>query len=304
MAPSLEYIGMINTETFKLTTPEATIFVQRLGNGPPLLLLHGFPQTHLMWRDVAPLLAKHFTVICADLRGYGHSSCPSSNADHTPYSKRTMANDMVLVMEQLGFPKFSVAGHDRGGRVAYRLALDHPERIERLAVLDIIPTAEVWDRADKRLATSFWPWSLLTQPAPFPEILIANAPDAVIDNALNEWGTPGTVFPTKVRNAYIEPFRNNAHVHAICEDYRASVKPDYDHDMHDLSNGHRIKCPVLALWSADSALDNWYKTDGGPLAIWQKWAYNVQGWPVSGGHFFPEEIPEETAIALTQFFSL
>jgi haloacetate dehalogenase len=205
-------------------------------------------------------------------------------------------------MEQLGFPEFSVAGHDRGGRVAYRIALDYPERIERLAVLDIIPGAEVWDRADKRFATSFWPWSLLSQPAPFPEILIACAPEAVIDNALNDWGTPGTVFPQRVRNAYIEALKNSAHIHAICEDYRASVTLDYKHDIDDLNNGHRIKCPVLALWSADSALDNWYKTDGGPLAIWRKWAYNVQGWAVSGGHFFPEEIPEETAIALTQFF--
>jgi haloacetate dehalogenase len=293
---------MNNAESFKLTTPEATIFLQRLGNGPPLLLLHGFPQTLLMWRDVAPLLAKHFTVICADLRGYGRSSCPSSDANHTPYSKRAMAKDMVLIMEQLGFPEFSVAGHDRGGRVAYRIALDYPERIERLAVLDIIPGAEVWDRADKRFATSFWPWSLLSQPAPFPEILIACAPEAVIDNALNDWGTPGTVFPPRVRNAYIEALKNSAHIHAICEDYRASVTLDYKHDIDDLNNGHRIKCPVLALWSADSALDNWYKTDGGPLAIWRKWAYNVQGWAVSGGHFFPEEIPEETAIALTQFF--
>jgi haloacetate dehalogenase len=302
VAPSLNYTGMNNAESFKLTTPEATIFLQRLGNGPPLLLLHGFPQTLLMWRDVAPLLAKHFTVICADLRGYGRSSCPTSDANHTPYSKRAMAKDMVLIMEQLGFSEFSVAGHDRGGRVAYRIALDYPERIERLAVLDIIPGAEVWDRADKRFATSFWPWSLLSQPAPFPEILIACAPEAVIDNALNDWGTPGTVFPPRVRNAYIEALKNSAHIHAICEDYRASVTLDYKHDIDDLNNGHRIKCPVLALWSADSALDNWYKTDGGPLAIWRKWAYNVQGWAVSGGHFFPEEIPEETAIALTQFF--
>lgn len=291
---------MDNTEAFELTTPETTIFLQRLGSGAPLLLLHGFPQTHLMWRDVAPLLAKHFTVICADLKGYGRSGCPPSDANHTPYAKRAMANDMVWVMEQLGFPEFSVAGHDRGGRVAYRLALDHPEKIQRLAVLDIIPTAEVWDRADKRFTTAFWPWSLLAQPAPLPEELIVAAPAAVIDNALNDWGTPGTIFSAAIRDSYIAALRSNAR--AICEDYRASFTLDYDHDMHDLNKGHRIKCPVLALWSASGVLDNWYRADGGPLTIWQKWAHNVQGWSVSGGHFFPEEIPEETAIALMHFF--
>jgi haloacetate dehalogenase len=286
-------------EALEITTPGTTIFLRRLGSGPGLLLLHGFPQTHLMWRDVAPLLAKHFTVICADLRGYGHSGCPLDDPDHTPYTKRAMANDMVSVMEQLGFPQFSVAGHDRGGRVAYRLALDHPERIQRLAILDVIPTAAVWNRADRKFATSFWPWTLLAQPAPLPEQLIAAVPDAVIDDALSNWGTPAVIFPPHIREAYIEALRDPLHVHAICEEYRAGATLDYYHDME---NDQKITCPVLVLWSAGSALDNWYHEDGGPLGIWENWADHVTGWPVSGGHFFPEEIPEETAIALTQFF--
>src|SRR5688572_17121425 len=167
-----------------IETGEAGIFVRTHGSGPPVLLLHGFPQTHLMWRGVAPLLARRFTVVCADLRGYGRSGCPLSTADHAPYAKRAMARDMVAVMEQLGFPRFSVAGHDRGGRVAYRLALDHPDRIERLAVLDVLPTGTVWERADAKFALAYWPWSLLAQPEPLPERLIAAAADAVVDNAL------------------------------------------------------------------------------------------------------------------------
>src|SRR5256886_11212864 len=174
---------------------ETRIFLRRFGAGPAVLLLHGFPQTHLMWRSVAPLLARRFTVVCADLRGYGRSGCPASAPDHAPYAKRAMARDMVSVMDKLGFSAFSVAGPDRGGRVAYRLALDYPERVERLAVLDILPTADTWERADKRLATAFWPWSLLAQPDPLPERLVSAAPDAVIDDALGGLGPP----PNSVR---------------------------------------------------------------------------------------------------------
>src|SRR5205823_4825388 len=168
----------------EIQTGETIIFVRSYGSGPPILLLHGFPQTHLMWRSVAPLLARNFTVICADLRGYGRSGCPVSTPDHAPYAKRAMALDMVRVMERLGFPRFSVAGHDRGGRVGYRLALDHPDRVQRLAVLDVVPIGDAWERADARLTLAYWPWSLLAQPAPLPERLIAAAPEAVIDDAL------------------------------------------------------------------------------------------------------------------------
>jgi haloacetate dehalogenase len=160
----------------EIQTGETNIFVRSFGSGPPILLLHGFPQTHLMWRCVAPLLAHNFTIVCADLRGYGRSGCPASTPDHAPYAKRTMAQDMVVVMERLGFPRFSVAGHDCGGRVAYRMALDHPGRVDRLAVLDVLPTETVWERADARFALAYWPWSLLAQPEPLPERILAQVP--------------------------------------------------------------------------------------------------------------------------------
>ena len=285
-----------------IETGEAAIFLRRAGSGPPLLLLHGFPQTHLMWRDVAPLLAEEFTVVCADLRGYGASSCPPSTADHAPYSKRALAADMVAVMERLGFRRFGVAGHDRGGRVAYRLALDHPDRIAGLAVLDIVPTAEAWNRADVRFALGFWPWTLLAQPEPLPERLLAAAPEAIIDSALNGWGTPVSTFSPAAREAYVAALRHPDHAHAICEEYRAAAGIDREHDDEDQRKGRRIACPVLALWSAGGALAQWYAADGGPLAIWRRWADHVEGEAVSGGHFFPEAHPLATAEALRAFF--
>jgi haloacetate dehalogenase len=256
--------------TIEVRTGQTSIFLRWSGTGAPVLLLHGFPQTHLMWRDIAPRLAEHFSVVCADLRGYGRSGCPASTPDHAPYSKRAMAEDMVAVMAQLGFPRFAVAGHDRGGRVAYRLALDHPGRVTHLAVLDVLPVAEVWDRADARLAMAFWPWSLLAQDPPLPERLISAAPDAVIDNALSGWGSSGAAFEASVRDAYIEALRDPSRVHAICEEYRAAATLDRRHDDEDRATSHRIRCPVLALWSAGGPLDTWYAQDGGPLAIWKK----------------------------------
>src|SRR5438094_440795 len=219
------------------------------GAGPPILLLHGFPQTHLMWRRVAPLLARRFTVVCADLRGYGQSGCPASTPDHEPYSKRAMARDMVAVMARLGFQNFSVAGHDRGGRVAYRLALDHPTRVDGLAVLDIVPTQGAWHLADARLVTAFWPWSLLAQPEPLPERLLSAVPDAIIDHALGEWGSPPHVFEADVRVAYIQALSRPASVHAICEEYRAAAKLDHVHDAQDRLAGRPTVSPVLVLWS-------------------------------------------------------
>jgi haloacetate dehalogenase len=290
-------------DAVEVETGETSIFLRRSGSGAPLLLLHGFPQTHLMWRGVAPLLTRRFTVVCADLRGYGRSGCPASTPDHAPYAKRAMARDMVAVMERLGFARFSVAGHDRGGRVAYRLALDQPARVERIAVLDILPTGEVWDRADARLALAFWPWSLLAQPPPLPERLMAAAPDAVVDDALSGWGSPAATFGPDVRAAYVEALRDPARVHAICEEYRAGATCDREHDEADRRSGRRIACPVLVLWSGRGGLDSWYAEAGGPLTLWRAWADEVQGWPLDAGHFFPEEIPEETATALTRFFA-
>lgn len=288
--------------TAEIETGEATIFVRSRGFGPPVLLLHGFPQTHLMWRSVAPLLARNFTVICADLRGYGRSSCPVSAPDHAPYSKRSMAHDMVTVMERLGFPRFAIAGHDRGGRVAYRMALEHPNRVHRIAVLDIVPTETVWDRADARFALGYWPWSLLAQHEPLPERMLATAPEAIVDDALGGWGSPSAVFPADVRAAYVQALRDPGHAHAVCEEYRAAATIDREHDKADRTGGHRIVCPLLALWSARGPLDTWYVEEGGPIALWQAWADDVQGHALSAGHFFPEEAPEQTAEALDRFF--
>src|SRR5262245_1514255 len=284
-------------------TSETTILLRWSVSGAPLLLLHGFPQTHFMWRDVAPLLAREFTVICADMRGYGRSGCPPSTPDHAPYAKRAMARDMIDVMERLGVPRFSVAGHDRGGRVAYRMVLDCPGHVDRLAVLDVLPTGPVWARADGRFALAYGPSSLLAQPEPFPERVLAAANEAVVDSALAGWGTRSSVFPADVRAAYIEALRDPAHIHAICEEYRAAATLDREHDEADREAGRRIVCPVLVLWSGRGPLNSWYAEEGGPLALWRAWADDVRGGPLDGGHFFPEEMPETTATELFQFFS-
>lgn len=290
-------------ETYLVPTPDGDVLVHQGGAGPAVLLLHGFPETSLMWHEVAPLLARDFTVIASDLPGYGQSSCPADRSDHAAMSKRAMANTLCAAMTALGHQRFAVVGHDRGGRVAYRAALDHPDQITALAVLDVIPTSEVWERADARLALSFWPFSLLAQPAPLPERLLLAAPDVIVDNALAQWGTPqGAVLP-EVRQAYIDALRDPRHVHAVCEDYRAAATLDRANDQADLRAGRRIDCPVLALWSDSGALASWYTCDGGPLGIWRRWADQVQGEAVPGGHFFPEAHPVETAELLRRFLT-
>ena len=290
-------------EEFETDTGSARIFARRIGRGPPVLLLHGFPQTQLMWRGVAPLLARDFTVVCADLRGYGRSSCPPSSHDHAAYSKRALAHDMVALMARLGFDRFAVAGHDRGGRVAYRLALDHPRCVERLAVLDVIPIDDAWQRADARLALAFWPWSLLAQEAPLPERVLQCAADAIVDHALAHWGSQAGAFPSDVRAAYADALRDPAHAHAICEEYRAAATIDREHDQHDRAARRRIACPLLVLWSRRGGLESWYSDEGGPLALWRPWAADVDGHAIDGGHFFAEELPRETAEALRGFLS-
>jgi haloacetate dehalogenase len=287
--------------TAELQIGPTRLFVRWHGSGPPLLLLHGFPETHLMWRHVAPLLAERFTVVCADLPGYGRSDCPPSAPDHLPHAKRTMASQLLAAMEQLGWDRFFVAGHDRGGRVAYRMALDHPRRVQRLAVLDIVPTETVWERADARLALAFWPWSLLAQPEPLPERVLVAAGEVIIDDALGGWGSPAGTFPPEVRESYLRVLRDPEHAHAICEEYRAAATVDRQHDQDDRANGRRIVCPLLALWSATGPVGIWYEE--GPLAVWGRWADRVQGQALEAGHFFPEERPDETAELLGRFFS-
>jgi haloacetate dehalogenase len=277
------------------------LFVRRAGDGPPLLLLHGFPQTHRMWRRIAPALVRRFAVICVDLRGCGDSGCPPSDDTHAPYAKRAMAQDLVALMDHLGFRRFAVAGHDRGGRVAYRLALDHPERVSRLAVLDVLPTSTVWDRADARFALAYWPWSMLAQPAPLPERMLQAAAQAVVDSALDGWGPESDAFDPAVRAAYAAPLRDPAHAHAICEEYRAAATLDREHDAADRAAGRRIGCPVLALWAEGGPLDTWYADAGGPLGLWQTWCRDVQGRAIDGGHFFAETRPDQTSQALEAF---
>jgi haloacetate dehalogenase len=208
----------------------------------------------------------------------------------------------VRLMAALGFSTFSVAGHDRGARVAYRLALDHPGCVERLALLDIIPTGEAFSRADIRFALAFWPWSLLAQPEPLPERLIAAAPDAVVNDALDNWGSDPASFPPEVRSAYFDALSDPEAIHAICEEYRAAADIDFARDAADRAANKCIGCPTLALWSKESALDNWYEQAGGPLGIWRKWATNVTGRAIAGGHFFPEQNPGETISELRAFF--
>jgi haloacetate dehalogenase len=298
LSPGREWAGF---ESASIKTDETEIFFRYAGRGPAILFLHGFPQTHIMWRDVAPAFTTAFSVVCADLRGYGASGKPPSTPDHSPYTKRAMARDMVQVMRAMGFARFSVAGHDRGGRVGYRMALDYPDAVERVALFDIIPIAEAFNRADARFALAYWPWSLLAQPAPLPETLVATAPDAIIDHALGQWGSDQSIFPPSVRQEYIDALRSPDSVHAICEEYRAAATLDRTHDDVDRRAARVIGCPVLALWSKAGPLDEWYADAGGPVGLLRQWAPNVRGWPVHGGHFFPEQNPADTIAALREF---
>lgn len=216
-----------------IDTGEAVIHLRKGGQGPAVLLLHGFPETHLMWHGIADRLANDFTVVAADLRGYGASGTPASAADHGPYSKRAMARDMARVMEVLGFSSFAVAGHDRGGRVAYRLAIDFADRVARIAVLDIIPIIEVFNRADRRFALNYWPFSLLAQPDPFPETAILSNPQLYVNFALDIWSRRANAFPEAVRAEYVRALSVPATVHAICEEYRAAATIDCEHDVLD-----------------------------------------------------------------------
>ena len=235
-------------DTHVLETERGAIHARVGGSGPPLLLLHGYPQTHLMWHAAAPLLTDRFTVVATDLSGYGASLRPAPAADHAPHSKRAMALDQIQAMAALGYERFAVAGHDRGGRVAYRMALDHPDRVTALAVLDIVPTAEVWARADDRLALVYWHWGFLAQPPPLPERLIAGDPDAYFDHHLRSIGLGGEAgrYPEAVIATYRAQLSDASAVEAICEDYRAGAT--IDRQLDETDRGRLIECPVLVLW--------------------------------------------------------
>ncbi|WP_322517879.1 alpha/beta hydrolase [Rhodopseudomonas palustris] len=284
-----------------INTSSGRIFARTGGDGPPLLLLHGFSETHVMWHRVAPKLAEKFKLIIADLPGYGWSDMPESDAEHTPYTKRAMAEQLIEAMERLGHVHFALAGHDRGGRVSYRLALDHPGRLKKLAVLDILPTYEYWMRMDRAYALKIYHWSFLAQPAPLPETLIGASSDFYLKNKLASWAKTKDLscFDPRAMEHYLAPFRDPMRLHAMCEDYRAGAHADFAHDKADVEAGRKIPVPMLALWG-DAGIAQSAAT---PLDTWKNWADDVRGGPVDSGHFLTEEAPEQTAQALLEFFT-
>ena len=294
-------VGFPGFEARDLKTSRGAVHALVGGSGPPLLLLHGYPQSHLMWHAVAPLLADRHTVVAADLAGYGASFHPTPTADHAAHGKRAMALDQVEAMAALGFDRFAVAGHDRGGRVGYRMALDHPGSVERLAVLDIVPTGEVWRRADAAFARGYWHWGFLAQPAPLPERLIAGDPDAFFDlhvrAGMGLGRAPGR-YPAEILDAYRRLLDDRATVEAMCEDYRAGATVDVADDDVDRLAGRRIECPVLVLWAAGGGLPRFYDD---VLDVWRPWAPDVRGAPVDASHFMAEDRPDEVARALLAF---
>jgi haloacetate dehalogenase len=263
------------------------------GSGPPLLLLHGSPQTLLMWHLVAPKLTEEFTVVATDLRGYGDSSKPESAPDHEPYSKRAMALDQLSVMKYFGFERFALCGHDRGGRVGYRMALDHPGVVTKLAVLDIVPTWEAFSRADMAFGLGYWHWFFLAQPYDLPERLLAADPEKALFRGGSE------LFHPDAWEEYVRCLRDPQTIHATCEDYRAAATLDYEHDAKDREARRRItSCPVLALWGRQGFLEGHYDV----LDVWRGWAEEVRGRALECGHYIPEEAPEETYAELCAFF--
>jgi haloacetate dehalogenase len=270
----------------KVQTSGATIHVVAGGSGPPLLLLHGAPQTHAIWHKVAPELAKEYTVIAADLRGYGDSSKPEGGANHVNYSKRAMALDQVDVMKHFGFSQFAVVGHDRGARVTHRLALDHPGVVTKAAVLDIVPTHHLYTHVTREVAAAYYHWFFLIRPAPFPETMI--------NNSLETYIGPGRGEP---QAEFLRAFKNPATVHAMCEDYRAGASIDLEHDDADMRSGRKIACPLLVLWGAQGNVGRLFDVMG----IWRERAADVRGRPMPSGHNIQLDAPEQTLEELRAF---
>lgn len=265
------------------------------GSGPPVLLLHGFPQTHVIWHKIAPDLARRFTVVATDLRGYGDSGKPASDAEHLAYSKRQMAIDQVEVMTTLGFDRFSVVGHDRGGRVGHRLALDHRARVEKLAVLDIVPTRTVFRSVDQQIATGYYHWFFLIQGDGLPERLLGLDPEFFVRAKLKQWSKAGAAFSDDAIAEYVRCFADPAAIHGACEDYRAAASIDLVHDEADL--GSRIACPLLVLWGEHGLMERHFDVQ----ATWRERAEDVRGQRLPCGHFLPEEAPQDTLKALLAF---
>lgn len=273
-------------------------FVQG-GQGPALLLLHGHPQTHVIWHKVCTELARHFTVVAADLRGYGDSAKPPGLADHSNYSKRTMANDQVGLMQQLGFDRFSVMAHDRGARVAYRMAFDHPGRVRKLVTLDIAPTLAMYEKTSMEFAIAYYHWFFLIRPAPFPETLINSHPEDYLKHTIGGRSAGLAPFTDAAYAEYLRCIKDPATIHGICEDYRASASIDLEHDRADRDAGNKIGCEVLALWGAHGAVGKCFD----PLAEWQQIAHRVSGKALDCGHYMPEEAPQALLAEVMPFLT-
>ncbi len=281
-----------------VAVPGGTLRLRRGGNGPPLLLLHGNPQTHAMWHRIAPRLADNFDVVCPDLRGYGGSFKPAASADHAPYAKREMANDMVALMSALGHEGFHLVGHDRGARVAHRLALDHPRSVGKLALLDIVPTLEHFERADMAFGLGYYHWFWLAQPHPFPETLINAAPEAWFHAHTSREPKPDDFFDRAARADYLSAVRQPAMITAMCEDYRAAASIDLVHDRESRARGDKIQCPLLVLWGSKGRIGQWYD----PLPLWSSYsARPVTGGAVESGHYLAEEAPATVLDHLVRF---
>lgn len=268
------------------------------GSGPPLLLLHGFPQTRACWRKIAPALAQRFTVVAADLRGYGQSSKPPGGGDHAAYAKRTMAADQVALMRALGFERFRLVGHDRGGRVAHRLALDHPQTVERMAVFDICPTAAMYAATNQAFATAYYHWFFLIQPADFPERMIANNTHDYVRHTIASWCKTEGAFDEPILRHYVEALFDPKAIHGACEDYRAAAAIDLAHDAESDAAGVKLTMPLLALWGSRGTVGKQFDV----LATWrEKSDASVTGHALDCGHFLPEEAPDATLKALLEF---
>ena len=288
-------------EGFTLETREVdghAVRFRRGGSGPPLLLLHGNPQTHAMWHKVAPILARTHTVICADIRGYGLSAKPAPSADHLPYSKRAMARDVAGLMRDLGFARYGVVSHDRGARVAHRLALDNPGAVERLCVMDIVPTLHHFEHVDMAFALGYYHWFSLAQPHPGPERLIEQDVELWFDVHTSREPKGRDFFDPEARADYLAALRTPGTVMAICEDYRAAAAIDLVDDRASRAAGQKIGCPLLVLWGGRGRIGEWYA----PLEVWGGFATGaVTGHPVNSGHYLAEEAPAEVLAALGEF---
>jgi haloacetate dehalogenase len=286
----------------EIRTSGARIVTLTGGSGPPLLLMHGNPFTHLSWIHVAPVLAKEFTVVCTDLRGYGDSEKPPGGDDHSGYSFRAMAQDQIEVMAALGFDKFFAAGHDRGARVLHRMCLDHADKVRRAALLDIIPQHHLYNNINKRWATFSWHWFFNIQPAPMPEKMMGADPDWFIEKKLAKTQQGLSFFHPEALAEYKRCFRNPETIHAICEDYRACAGVDFEMDSKDFEAGRKIECPALILWGGTGSVGR--NSNPGPVEIWQRYAKNiVDAGALPCGHYLTDEAPAETTAALRNFFA-